>query len=90
LICEPLSDDALQCAVGAGNVIDAERHAVRIAKIELGKVAMQVLFLAMLIDAFHAAFKDRIVAFNAVGVDHTAHIFLDAVFDRRMAGKHGA
>src|SRR5262249_56609929 len=40
-----------------GHVIDTERHAVRIAKVELGKIAVQVLFLTVLIDAFHARLK---------------------------------
>ena len=40
---------------------------------------MQVLFSAMLIDAFHTAFEDRIVTFNGVGRDH-ALAFVTCVF----------
>jgi hypothetical protein len=39
-------------------VIAAERHAVAVAKIELGKVAMRVLLTAALIDGSHAALED--------------------------------
>src|SRR5258707_15212980 len=58
LISEPLSDDALQRAISAGNVIDAERNAIRVAKVKLGKVTVQMLFLAVLVYAFHAAFEN--------------------------------
>jgi hypothetical protein len=47
---------------------------------------MQVLFLAVLIDALHAALKDRILAFNRVRGDIAASIFLPAMIDRAMLG----
>src|SRR5579862_6938903 len=48
-IGQPLADDATDRAFGALTVGDPQRHAVAIAEIELGKVAVQVLFTAMLI-----------------------------------------
>src|SRR5947199_133212 len=40
-----------------------------VAKIILGKVTMQMLFAAMLIDAAHAALENREIAFRRIGVD---------------------
>jgi len=37
---------------------DAKRHAVWVTEIKFRKVAVQVLFLAMLIYAFHAALEN--------------------------------
>ena len=57
---------------------------------------MQMLFVAMLIDAFHAALKDGEIAFDSVGVDHIwlpvwkghsvciADIFIFAMIDGGM------
>ena len=39
----------------------------------------------MLVDAFHAALEDRIVAFNRVGGDLAANVFLGAVVHGVMA-----
>jgi hypothetical protein len=39
----------------------------------------------MLIDAFHATFEDRIIAFDSVGMDDTANIFIGLVADAFMA-----
>jgi hypothetical protein len=41
---------------------------VRVAEIEFRQIAMQMLLAAMLIDAFHAALKDRKEAFRRIGV----------------------
>src|ERR1700730_11292070 len=76
LIREPLPNDALQRAFGALCIVNAKLHAVVIAKIELGDVAMQMLLAAMLVDAFHAALENRIVAFYRVRVDRAAHVFI--------------
>ena len=38
--------------------------AIVVAKLKFGKITMQMLLLAMLIDALHSAFKDREIAFN--------------------------
>jgi hypothetical protein len=45
-------------------VIEAASYALIVAKIKFGKVAMQVLLAAMLIDALHAALEDREKAFR--------------------------
>jgi hypothetical protein len=83
-IGETLSNDAFDRALGAIYVIYAEPDAIAIAEIEFGKIAVQMLFAAMLIDALHAAFENRIVTFNCVGVDDPTHIFADAVIDGLM------
>src|ERR1700724_288113 len=80
-ISKPLSDDTFQRAFGAFYVIYAKPNAIAIAKVKFGEIAMQMLLAAMLVDALHAAFEDRIVAFNCVGVDDPTHVFADAVFD---------
>jgi hypothetical protein len=80
-ISEPFSDDAFQCAIGAGYIIDAEPNAMAVPEIELGKVTVQVLLAAMLVDAFHAALEYRIEAFNGIGVNDAAHIFLSRKVD---------
>lgn len=50
-------DHGKQLVVSLG-VGDLERRAAIVAEIELGKVAVQVSFAAMLIDADHAALED--------------------------------
>src|SRR5437762_1720250 len=54
-VSEPLPDDAFNRALSALYIICAEPHAVTISKIELRKVAVQVLLTAMLVHTFHAA-----------------------------------
>ncbi len=68
-ISQTLARDALQCLLSAFRVVNAKRDAVRIAEIELGQIAVQVLFGTVLLDARHAALEDRVVAFHRVGVD---------------------
>lgn len=50
-------------------VINAEGDTVIVAEFVLGKIAVQVLLGAMLIDALHAALEDAEYAFDGVGVD---------------------
>src|SRR5437764_1232246 len=59
---EALAFGADQGPGGAGRVVNAECNARIVAKIELGKVAMQVLFLAVLVSAAHASLKNAEVA----------------------------
>ena len=80
-IGETLSNDTFDRAHGALYVIYAQPDAIAITKIEFGKVAMQMLFAAMLVDTLHAALENRIAAFNGVGVDDPTHVFSDAVID---------
>jgi hypothetical protein len=89
-IGEALPDDALDCDLSTLNVIYTEPDAIAVAKIELGKIPVQVLFAAMLVDALHAALEDRIVALDGVGVNLTTNIFFAAVVHAFVAGEVGA
>ena len=73
---EALAHDALEAFRGAFTSLIAKRNAVVVAEIKLGQIAVQCFFAAMLIDALHAALEDREVAFNRVGVDVAAHVFV--------------
>lgn len=68
-IGQALPFNPLHHAAHAFGIFDAHGRAVRVAKIELGKVAMNVLFAAVLVDAVHAALEDREEAFNGVRRD---------------------
>src|SRR2546430_362658 len=68
-ISEALADDAFRREFGALEVGITERGARVVTEVELGKVTVQVLFLAMLIDGAHSALEDRKVAFDRVGGD---------------------
>jgi hypothetical protein len=63
-----LADDALQSKFGASRVIYSKPHAIGMPEIELRQIAVEMLSL-QLIDALHAAFEDRVAAFDRVGVD---------------------
>jgi hypothetical protein len=54
-IRQPLANDALQRFDRAGVIAVAEPNAMAVPKIELGKIAVQMLFAAMVIDALNAA-----------------------------------
>ena len=64
MIGEPLALAATYRRDGPIRIIVAKRHAVIVTKIELREIAVQVLFLAVLINAPHAALKDREKAFR--------------------------
>jgi hypothetical protein len=57
-IGQTLTASSLDRATGALGIVNPELDAVRIAEIEFGEVAMQVLPTAMLVDADHAALED--------------------------------
>ena len=57
-IGQPLARDAKEGFPGAGFIIGAKGNAVAVAEIKLCKVAMKVLFRAMLINTLHAAFEN--------------------------------
>src|SRR5690349_11572816 len=88
-ISQALAINAFKSLHGAGGVIKAQLGAVVGPEIELSQITLQVLLAAMLIGADHAALKDRKEAFQRVGVDAIADIFL-AVIDRLMLalGRH--
>lgn len=48
---------------------------------------MQMVFAAMLIDALHAALEDREEAFDGVGVDVAANVFVLGMRDEFMRGE---
>jgi hypothetical protein len=52
-----------------------------VAEVKFLQLAVKVLLAAMLIDALHAAFENAEVAFNGVGVNVAANVFLGAVAD---------
>jgi hypothetical protein len=65
-ISEALALDAQDGAVSAVNVIVSSLYPVRVTEIEFCEVAVQMLFAAMLINAFHAAFENAVMAFHRV------------------------
>lgn len=67
-IGKALADHALEQAVGAGQIIDAERLAVGKAEVELVAVALQVSLTDMVIGADDAALEDGEVRLDGVGV----------------------
>src|SRR5580693_2082186 len=99
-IGEALAHDPFYGAGGTLNVIYAKPHAIGIPEIELREIAVQMLFLAVLVHAFHAALEDRIVAFDGVGMDRfdvqpvgfvdpslMANVLILAVSDGAVSGK---
>src|SRR5438067_1050216 len=65
---EPLADDAAERPVGALYIVNAECDALVVPEVELGEVALQVLFVDVVIYADDSALQDREIAFNGVGV----------------------
>jgi hypothetical protein len=74
-------------AISAHEISITERGARVVAEVKLGKVAVQVLFFAMLIDAFHAALEDREITLDRVRGDSATNVFLERMVDRLMARK---
>ena len=81
---------ALNGDLGAGRIVVAEADAVRVAKIELGQIAVQMLLAAMLVDAFHAALEDRIEALDRVCVRLAANVLFGRMVDAIMANEAAA
>src|SRR5579872_2996351 len=84
LVGETLAHDTTEHLISASGIIHAKRDAVRVAELELCKVAVKVLFRAVLIDAAHTAFEDGERAFDGVGGHIAARIFPEVVHHRRM------
>src|SRR5687767_2172028 len=57
-ISQAFADDASGQCRGALAVIDAKANAVVVAEIKFRKIAVQMLFAAMLVDAAHPALED--------------------------------
>lgn len=87
-ISQPLADDALHGKARAQSIINAKRNTIAVAKIKFRKITMQVLFLAVLVHALHAALENRIVVFNGVRVNETvADIFASRMRNHTMRRK---
>ncbi len=78
----------------AGGITHAELFAVIIAEIELGEIAMQMLLVAMLVHAEHAALEDTEIVFDRVCCDNPvtfiANVLIGLVVDSLMVRKIGA
>ena len=85
-IGQALANDTLERLYGAGFIVHAQRDAVVIAEIIFAQIAVKVLFIAMLIDALHAALEDREIAFNGIGVSRRRGHIPCAVHDGFMRG----
>lgn len=68
LIGEPIADHALYHFGGPLFVVHALCDAIIITEVEFRKVAMQVLLIAVLINAFHPALEDRKVVLKDIGM----------------------
>ncbi len=93
-IGQPLPFDALDRGMRAGGITHAELFAVIIAEIELGEIAMQMLLVAMLVHAEHAALEDTEIVFDRVCCDKPvtfiANVLIGLVVDSLMVRKIGA
>jgi len=74
LIGQALADNGLDHCIGAHGVVDAERDPVIVAEIELGKIAVDVLFGAMLVGALHAPLEHAEIVLDGVGVDFATDV----------------
>jgi hypothetical protein len=68
-------------------VVNAQPDAVRIAEIELGEIAMQMLLAAVLVGSDHAALEKREIAFCAVHTRIAARPFFFTMVDALVAGE---
>src|SRR5690606_3596341 len=87
LIGKTLADDALQQPVGALGVFDTKSRPVVIAELVFGQIAVQMLFVTVLIDALHAALEDAEISLNGVAVDAAilkVHIFAASMIGGAM------
>ena len=90
MIFESLTARANDCALGSHHVIDTKRDAVRVAEIEFAQIAVQMLFVAVLINAFHATLENAVKPFDCVGMDNATAIFFCAMIHAFMSGKLAA
>jgi len=84
-VSEALADNALERVRSARRIINTKRSALIIAEIELREIALQVLFIAMLVGAFHAALEHAEKAFDGVSSHVVARPFIVAVVHAFMA-----
>lgn len=78
-------------AVGAGQIVNAERDPVVMPEVEFGCIAMKVLLTDVKIAAIDAALEDRKEVLDRVGMPECGpHIFLGGVVDGAVAGELAA
>ena len=81
---EALANAAFQQRISAVGIVIAESNAVAVAEIELGQITVQVLLVAVLVNAAHPALVDREHALNGVAVH--GRIFLADVLPSAVQG----
>jgi hypothetical protein len=69
LISEPLTNNATKEFFGPLGIVYAPGDALAIAEVKLGKVAVKMAFLAMLIHTLHTTFEDGEKALHGVSVN---------------------
>ncbi len=89
LIHQPFAastNDRFCCAFG---IPDAKARAIVVAKIELGKIAMQMLLANMMESSDDAALENGKIVFSGVDVNETAeaHIFIGSVVHGSVVGE---
>jgi hypothetical protein len=87
---QALPDDTLYGAIRARHVINAKPDSIGVAEIEFGKVPVQVGFAHVLVDAVDAAFDDREISLDGVGVVVIPDVFLGRAIRDTMAGVESA
>ena len=85
LVREPLAASRTNRNRGALFIIDAELGAGVLPEVELGKIAVKVLGIDVLIDADETTLEDRKEALKRVGVHVIAHPFELGMIDELMA-----
>jgi hypothetical protein len=80
-ICLALPSGAFRDAGGTLRIICSQSSTVSIAHIQFHQIAVQMLFLAMPVNALGAEFEDRQIAFHGVGVNYATNVLLLAVVD---------
>lgn len=91
-IGEALAFRALDGAVSALCVVNAQLHTVRVPEVKLVQIRLQMMFGAMMIGAGHPAFEDTEKALDGVcrsfrAVLFGAGVFLVTVIDGFVVGK---
>lgn len=76
-IGEPLPGCAADCQSGPLNIVDAELDAMRVAKIELGEVAVQMRCGNVVIGTDDAALEYAEIPFDSISMRVASYVFLD-------------
>ena len=69
LISEPLANNTTKEFIGPLGIVNAPGNALAIAEVKLGKVAMKMMFFAMLIHTLHTTFEDGEKALHGIGMN---------------------